>query len=178
VPPDTFYALPTSRGTTFVDTDRPWTEIKEPTMADRKKLLGEFKDFILQGNVISLAVAVIIALYFGPVIKDVVNLILNILAIPGTKGDSFETLAFHIGGGTFAYGNLISDIITFLLVAAVVFFVVVKPIAALVARRQAAGPAPESTTRPCPECLSDIPKAATRCAFCTAPVAPLPVPAA
>jgi large conductance mechanosensitive channel len=145
-------------------------------MAERKKLLSEFKDFVLQGNVISLAVAVIIAMYFGPIVKDVVNLVLNILAIPGTKGDSFETLAFHIGGGTFAYGNLISDVITFLLVAAVVFFVVVKPIGALVARRQAAGPEPESTTRPCPECLSDIPKAATRCAFCTAPVPPMPAP--
>ena len=68
-------------------------------MAEPKKLLGEFKDFILQGNVISLAVAVIIATYFGPIVKDVVNLILNILAIPGTKGNSFETLAFHVGGG-------------------------------------------------------------------------------
>jgi large conductance mechanosensitive channel len=164
-------------GTTSVGIDRSWTETKEMTMADPKKLLGEFKDFILRGNVISLAVAVIIATYFGPIIKDVVNLILNILAIPGTKGNSFQGLAFHVGGGTFSYGLLISDTITFLLVAAVVFFVVVKPVAALLARRQAAGPEPDSATRPCPECLSEIPKPATRCAFCTAPVPPLPAPA-
>jgi large conductance mechanosensitive channel len=146
-------------------------------VADPKKLVSEFKDFVLKGNVIDLAVAVIIALYFGPIVKDVVNLILNILAIPGKKGDSFETLAFHIKGGTFAYGILISDIITFLIVAAAVFFVVVKPVAVLMARRQARGPEPESQDRPCPECLSSIPKAATRCAFCTAPVPPIPVPA-
>jgi large conductance mechanosensitive channel len=147
------------------------------TVADTKKLFSEFKDFVLKGNVIDLAVAVIIALYFGPIIKDVVNLILNIIAIPGHKGDSFETLAFHIKGGTFAYGQLISDIITFLVVAAAVFFVVVKPVAVLMARRQARGPEPESQDRPCPECLSSIPKAASRCAFCTAQVPPIPVPA-
>jgi large conductance mechanosensitive channel len=139
-------------------------------------LLSEFKDFILKGNVIDLAIAVVLALYFGPIIKDVVNLILNILAIPGKNGDSFETLAFHIGGGTFAYGNLISDVITFLVVAAVVFFVVVRPIAALLARRQTQQPEPDSVTRPCPECLSEIPRAASRCAFCTAVVPPVAVP--
>jgi large conductance mechanosensitive channel len=147
-------------------------------VADTKKLISEFKDFVVKGNVIDLAVAVVIAMYFGPIIKDVVNLILNIIAIPGKKGDSFETLAFHIKGGTFAYGQLISDVITFVVVAAAVFFVVVKPIAVLVARRQARGPEPESQDRPCPECLSSIPKAASRCAFCTAAVPPMAAPAA
>jgi large conductance mechanosensitive channel len=143
-------------------------------MADPKKLLSEFKDFILQGNVVSLAIAVVIATYFGPIVKDVVNLILNLLAIPGTKGNSFETLAFHVGGGTFAYGNLISDIITFLVVAAVVFFLVVKPMDRILHTRRVAGPEPDSIDRSCPECLSQIPKAATRCSFCGIPVLPIP----
>ena len=134
-----------------------------------KRLGGEFKDFILRGNVVDLAVAVVIALYFGPIIKDVVGFILNILAIFG-KHTSFENLAFHIRGGTFAYGNLITDIITFVIVAAAVFFLVVRPIGILQQVRQRGAPDPESTTRSCPECLSDIPKAATRCAFCTAVV--------
>ncbi|MGH9121473.1 MAG: large conductance mechanosensitive channel protein MscL, partial [Acidimicrobiales bacterium] len=142
-------------------------------MPNVKRLGAEFKDFILRGNVVDLAVAVVIALYFGPIIKDLVSFILNILAIAG-KHTSFQDLAFHIRGGTFAYGQLITDIITFLIVAAAVFFLVVRPIGWLQAIRQRRGPDPDSTTRPCPECLSDIPKAATRCAFCTAVVPAIP----
>ena len=141
-------------------------------MAEKKKsAYGEFKDFIVQGDVIALAVAVVIATFFGQVVKDVVQFILQILAIPG-KHTAFQNLAFHIRGGTFAYGQLISDIITFVVVAAVIFFIVVRPISALLAKRRAQ-PDPESDVRPCPECLSDIPKAARRCAFCTAEVAPV-----
>jgi large conductance mechanosensitive channel len=146
-------------------------------MAEKKSALSEFKDFVLQGNVVDLAVAVIIAMFFGQVIKDVVGFILQILAIPGTKGTGFAGLNFRIGGGVFLYGNLIQDVITFIVVAAVVFFVVVRPVQSLMARRRVQGPEPESVDRPCPECLSSIPKAATRCAFCTAQVPPLPEPA-
>jgi large conductance mechanosensitive channel len=142
-------------------------------VAEHKSVWGDFKDFVLRGNVIDLAVAVVLATFFGVVIKDVVNFILNILAIPG-KHTSFQDLAFHIRGGTFAYGQLISDIITFLIVAAVVFFSVVRPVNQMLERRRAGAPDPDSTERPCPECLSEIPKAATRCAFCTAPVPAVP----
>lgn len=145
-------------------------------MAEKKSAVSEFKDFILQGNVVSLAVAVIIAMFFGMVIKDVVNFILQILAIPGSKGTGFAGLTFTIGGGVFAYGNLIQDIITFLVVAAVVFFLVVRPLAQLLERRRAAGPTPESADRPCPYCYSEIAKQATRCAFCGSEVPPMAVP--
>jgi len=140
-------------------------------MAGSKKKLAEFKDFVLQGDVVDLAVAVIIALYFGPIIKDVVNLILTILAIPGSSHRSFAELSFTIGHGTFFYGVLIQDIITFLLVAAVVFFIVIRPLRNIVDKRRRV-PDPDSETRPCPECLSDIPKAASRCAHCTVEVGP------
>lgn len=139
-------------------------------MAEKKSsALGEFKDFVLQGNVVDLAVAVIIATFFGKIVTDVVDLILTLLAIPGKKGQPFSGLTFKIGGGVFHYGLLIEDIITFLVVAAVVFFIVVRPVRHLMAMRRSA-PDPESTDRACPECLSDIPKAATRCAYCTAEV--------
>jgi large conductance mechanosensitive channel len=141
-------------------------------MSEQKSPLSEFKDFVMQGNVVDLAVAVVIAMFFGAVIKDVVNLILSILAIPGKTDRSFASLQFTIGHGVFLYGALIEDIITFVIVAAVVFFVVVRPLNHLAAKRRAR-PEPESEDRACPECLSEIPKAATRCAYCTAQVAPV-----
>lgn len=138
-------------------------------MADKKSALAEFEDFVMQGNVVDLAVAVVIAQFFGAIIKDAVNLILSILAIPGKKHLDFSSLTFTIGGGVFHYGVLITDAITFVVVAALIFFVVVRPTRALQERRRA-GAAPESSDRPCPQCLSEIPKAAMRCAHCTAEV--------
>lgn len=138
-------------------------------MAEKPKSLAEFKDFVLQGNVIDLAVAVVIATFFGAIVKDVVGLILSLVAIPGKSSQSFASLSFTIGHGVFLYGQLVDDAVTFVIVAAVVFFGVIRPVRALMAKRQAA-PDPESTDRPCPECLSEIPKAATRCRYCTAEV--------
>lgn len=145
-------------------------------MAEKKSAAAEFKEFVVQGNVIDLAVAVIIATFFGVVVKDVVNFILQILAIPGKKGTGFAGLNFKVGGGVFQYGNLIQDIITFLVVAAVVFFVVVRPVRAMIARRRVEPPEPDSDDRPCPYCLAEIPKLATRCRWCTAEVPPMPAP--
>jgi large conductance mechanosensitive channel len=141
-------------------------------MSEKKNPVAEFKDFVMQGNVVDLAVAVVIAMFFGAVIKDVVNLILSILAIPGSSDRPFSGLYFTIGHGVFQYGALIEDLITFVIVAAVVFFAVVRPLRTLMEKRRAQ-PDPESTDRACPECLSDIPKAATRCAYCTAQVTPV-----
>jgi large conductance mechanosensitive channel len=138
-------------------------------MADKKSAISEFKDFILQGNVVDLAVAVIIATFFGFIIKDVVNLILSLLAIPGRGFHSFSDLYFTIGKGKFLYGALITDTITFVIVAAVVFFLVVRPTRSLIESRRR-HPDPESTERPCPYCLTEIPKAASRCAACAADV--------
>jgi large conductance mechanosensitive channel len=138
-------------------------------MVEKKSALTEFKDFVMQGNVIDLAVAVVIGTFFTIVIKDVVNFILTILAIPGKSSRPFSGLTFTIGHGTFQYGTLIEDIITFIVVAAVIFFLVVRPLAHLQERRRVA-PEPDSDNRPCPQCLSDIPKAASRCAYCTADI--------
>ena len=138
-------------------------------MAEKRSALSEFKDFVMQGNVVDLAVAVVIATFFGAVIKDLVNLILSLLAIPGKKALPFSSLSFRIGHGVFQYGVLIADAVTFVLVAFVVFFAVVRPVRRLVERRLTRTD-PESTDRPCPECLSDIPKAASRCRYCTAEV--------
>jgi len=126
-------------------------------------MLKDFKAFILRGNVLDLAIAVVIGAAFAEVIKALVSIITNIVAIPG-KTD-FGGLAFHIGGGTFAYGALFQAIITFLIVAAVLFFFVVRPVNTLMARRKTE-PDVESPTRDCPECLSSIPVGARRCAFC------------
>jgi large conductance mechanosensitive channel len=141
-------------------------------MTEKQSRWAEFKDFILKGNVVDLAVAVIIATFFGVIIKDLVNLILSIFAIPGRNYRPFSGLQFTIGHGVFQYGILLTDIITFLIVATVVFFLVVHPVRVLMDRRRA-GVDPESEDRACPECLSDIPKAATRCRYCTAQVEPL-----
>ena len=138
-------------------------------MAEKKSALTEFKDFVLQGNVVDLAVAVIIATFFGVIIKDVVNFILSILAIPGSKKVDFSNLTFTVGGAVFRYGQLITDVITFVVVAAVVFFLVVRPVRELMERRRKVAD-PESDDRPCPQCLSEIPKAAIRCAYCTAEI--------
>jgi large conductance mechanosensitive channel len=141
-------------------------------MATRKKsLLAEFKDFILRGDVVALAVGVVMALAFKTVVDAFVDIITNIVAIVGGH-TQFNALAFHIRGGTFHYGALIQAIISFIVVAAAVFFLVIKPYNYLLERRKRGVPEPESDDRPCPQCLSDIPKAASRCAFCTSPVTP------
>jgi large conductance mechanosensitive channel len=132
-----------------------------------------FRDFITRGNLIDLAVAVVIGAAFTAIVTAIVKDIITPLigAIWGTQ--SFEALSFKVHGSTFAIGDLINAIIYFLIVAAVVYFLVVKPMASLMARRHHNDVA---TTRDCPECLSTIPIAASRCMYCTAqvpPVAPL-----
>lgn len=140
-------------------------------MAEKSNLWQEFKQFLLRGNMVELAVAVVIGLAFKSVIDAVVDIISNVIAVPGNKHDPFGLAgkAFHLGGGVFRYGVLIQTIISFIIVAAAVFFVVVVPVNRMMARR---GQEPDDPTRSCPECLSAIPKAATRCAFCTAQVTP------
>jgi large conductance mechanosensitive channel len=131
----------------------------------------EFKAFILRGNVIDLAIAVAIGAAFTAVVSSfTVNLLTPLLAIPGDKA-SFSELSFTISGSEFRYGAFIDSIIAFVILAFVLFFFVVRPVNSLMARRKT-GPETESTVRECPQCLSSIPKAASRCAFCTSEVAP------
>ena len=129
-------------------------------------MLRDFKAFLLRGNVVDLAVAVVIGAAFGAVVTSfVTNLLTPLVAIPGTT--DFSDLKFTVGGGIFNYGQFLNDFLAFLLIAAAVFFFVVKPINALMARRKTE-PDVHSTTKDCPECLSSIPAGARRCAFCTA----------
>lgn len=131
-------------------------------------MLKDFKAFLLRGNVVDLAIAVVIGAAFGAVVTALVkDLITPIISIPGST--NFDHLQFKIRDSVFAYGNFLNVLITFVSIAAAVFFFVVKPVNALMARRNAE---PDSPDRDCPECLSSIPAAATRCAFCTATSAP------
>jgi large conductance mechanosensitive channel len=132
-------------------------------------MLREFRAFVLRGNLVDLAVAVVIGTSFAAVVNAVVkDLVTPLIAAIGGQPD-FGDLAFTINGSRFAYGDFLNALLTFLLVAAVVFFLVVKPVNALMATLRTE-PDVESETRPCPECLSQIPRAAGRCAFCTAQV--------
>ena len=133
--------------------------------------MKDFKQFLLRGNVIDLAVAVVIGAAFGAVVAALVaDLITPIIAAILGKPD-FSVLTFTINGSQFKYGDFINVLIAFVSIAAAVFFFVVKPVNALLARRKTELP-PDPTTRDCPECLSTIPKEARRCAFCTAEIAP------
>lgn len=132
-------------------------------------MVKEFRAFLLRGNVVELAVAVVVGAAFGAVVASfVTNILTPIVAIPGAA--DFGALAFTINGSTFRYGEFLNDVITFVSVAGAVFFLVVRPVNALMARRKTE-PDVERTTRDCPECLSSIPVGARRCAFCTAVVA-------
>lgn len=131
-----------------------------------------FREFILRGNLVDLAVAVVIGAAFGAVVTALVaDLITPLIGAIGGKPD-FSGLSFTINKSHFNYGHFINALLTFLIIAAVVYFFVVKPVAALLERytpKKEIGP-----QRQCPECLSDIPVAARRCAFCTAEVGPAP----
>ena len=129
----------------------------------------EFRDFVLRGNVIDLAVAVVIGAAFGAVVTALVeDFITPLIAAIGGQPD-FSALDFTINDSVFKYGHFINALISFLIVAAVIFFFVVKPMNALLSRYKSAPPEP-TPTKQCPECLSDIPLDARRCAFCTSDV--------
>jgi large conductance mechanosensitive channel len=128
-------------------------------------MIRDFKAFILRGNVVDLAVGIVIGAAFGTVVTGLVkDLITPIVAAILGKPD-FSGLTFTINGSRFLYGDFINVLIAFLSIAAAVFFFVVRPVNALMARRQT-GVEVESETVPCPECLSQIPRAARKCAFC------------
>jgi large conductance mechanosensitive channel len=131
----------------------------------------DFKEFLLRGNLVDMAVGIVIGLAFAAVITALVaDLVTPLIAAIGGNPD-FSSLSFTINSSHFLYGDFINALITFVVIAAVIFFLVVKPVNALMARRQVE-PAVDAEVRACPECLSEIPKAARRCAFCTAEVAP------
>jgi len=135
-------------------------------------MLSDFKKFILRGSVVDLAVAVVVGVAFTAMVTAfVADLITPLIAAIFGKQD-FGNLYFTVHNSRFKYGSFLNAVISFLIVATVVFFAIVVPLTALMRRLNLVPkeePAPE--TRPCPECLSDIPVAARRCAFCTTEVA-------
>ncbi|MBW4061996.1 large conductance mechanosensitive channel protein MscL [Candidatus Saccharibacteria bacterium] len=140
-------------------------------------MLKDFKQFLLRGNVVDLAVAVVIGAAFNSVVQSMVkDLITPLIAAVGGKRD-FSALSFTINGSTFLYGEFLNQLISFVVVAAVVFFFVVKPINHLISLSKRREAPADPTTRKCPECVSEIPREASRCAFCTAKVEPTKVTA-
>jgi large conductance mechanosensitive channel len=135
-----------------------------------RAMLKEFREFILRGNLVDLAVAVVIGTAFTAVVTSMVeDLITPLIAAIGGEPD-FSALSFTINASEFRYGDFINALISFLIIATVVFFFVIKPVNALLSRLRTEPPVAEETHQ-CPECLSEIPVAARRCAFCTTQVA-------
>src|SRR5215471_2720774 len=127
-----------------------------------------FKAFLLRGNVVDLAIAVVIGAAFGAVITGFVkDLVTPLIAAIGGQ-PNFSALYFTINKSRFLYGDFFNVLIAFLIIAAVIYFLVVLPFTAMIERSRKEPPA-DPTTKKCTECLSEIPKDARRCAFCTSP---------
>jgi large conductance mechanosensitive channel len=134
-------------------------------------MLQGFKQFLLRGNVLDLAVAVVIGAAFGAVITALVkDLITPLIAAIFGKPD-FSAIDFTINGSKFPVGDFINALVSFILIGAAVYFFVVLPVNRILARMRRGEAAPDPTTKQCSECLSDVPIAARRCAFCTSPLA-------
>jgi large conductance mechanosensitive channel len=129
--------------------------------------MKDFKAFLLRGNLVDMAVGIVIGVAFAAVVTAfVADLITPLLAAIGGQ-PNFSNLKFRINGSEFLYGSFINALLSFLIIAAVVFFLVVKPVNRLMERRRTE-PEVEQPTKDCPRCLSSIPVGASKCAFCTA----------
>lgn len=134
--------------------------------------LKEFQQFILRGNVVDLAIAVVVGAAFNNVVQSLVkNVITPLIAAVAGQPD-FSKLSFKLHNSIFTYGDFVNSLISFLTIAIVVFFFVVQPMNRMLRKFKKDEPA-EITTHECPECLSEIPLKATRCKYCTAKVEPV-----
>ncbi|HEV2166940.1 MAG TPA: large conductance mechanosensitive channel protein MscL [Thermoplasmata archaeon] len=134
--------------------------------------LQDFKTFITKGNVIEMAVGIVIGLAFTAVVTALVaDLITPLIGVAGHY--DFSSLRLTVGKSVFLFGAFLNALISFILIALTVFFAVVRPVAAMEARAKAKRGVPSATTRECPECLSQIPLKAKRCSYCTSPVTPV-----
>lgn len=131
--------------------------------------MRDFKQFLLRGSVVDLAVGIVIGVAFGAVVAALVKDLITPLVAAIFGSHDFSALTFTVNQSRFLYGDFVNALLAFVTIAAAVFFLVVKPVNALMARRKTEPPVSE-TTRQCPECISEIPLAARRCAFCTAVV--------
>src|SRR5215472_12386005 len=136
-------------------------------------MLKGFREFLMRGNVLDLAVAVVMGAAFGAVVTALVkDLITPLIAALIGKPD-FSAIDFTVNGSKFALGDFINAIVSFILIGAAVYFFVVLPVNRILARIRRGEATPDPTTKKCPECLSDVPIAARRCAFCTSPLVEL-----
>lgn len=133
-------------------------------------MLQGFKQFLLRGNVIDLAVAVVIGAAFGAVVTALVKDLLTPLIAAVVQVPDFSGIAFTINESKFLIGDFINALVSFLLISLAVYLFVIVPVNALVARANRGAAPADPTTRQCPECLSDVPIAAKRCRFCTSPL--------
>jgi large conductance mechanosensitive channel len=134
-------------------------------------MLSGFRQFILRGNVIDLAVAVVIGGAFGAVVAALVKDLLTPLIGAIFGKPDFSALVLNVNGSEFLVGDFLNAVISFVLIAAAVYFAIVVPVNAINARRNRGEAPPDPTTKKCPECLSEVPVAARRCAFCTSALA-------
>jgi large conductance mechanosensitive channel len=133
-------------------------------------MMGGFKQFMLRGNVVDLAVAVVIGGAFGAVVTAFVKDLLTPLVAAVAGRPDFSAVVFTMNGSRFMIGDFLNALLSFLLIAAALYFVVVAPMNAIAARRRRGEAPADPTTKRCPECLSDVPIGAKRCAFCTSPL--------
>ena len=133
-------------------------------------MLKGFKEFILRGNVVDLAVGVVIGASFGTVASAIVKDPLTPLVAAIVKAPDFSGLSFTLNGSKFLYGDFLNAVIAFLIVAVSVYFFVVLPVNALITKTKKSPTPVDPTTKKCPECLNEIPIGAKRCGFCTSVV--------
>jgi large conductance mechanosensitive channel len=131
-------------------------------------MLKGFKQFLLRGNVVDMAVGIVIGAAFGAVVTGFVKDLLTPFIAALVKQPDFSALTFTVNGSKFLYGDFINAAVAFLIIAGAVYFFVVLPMNALISRSKHEPP-PDPTTKKCTECLSEIPIGAKRCAFCTSP---------
>ncbi len=129
-----------------------------------------FKQFLMRGNVVDLAVAVVIGAAFGAVVTALVKDLITPLIAAAVGSPDFSGIYFTVNGSKFLIGEFANAVLSFILIAAAVYFFVVLPLNSLMARIRRGQAPPDPTTKTCPECLSTIPIGARRCAFCTAAV--------
>lgn len=132
-------------------------------------MLKGFRDFVLRGNVVDLAIAVIIGAAFTGVVNSLVADVINPLIAATISKPDFSSVVLHVGSGTIKIGNFFNAIVSFLIIAFVVYFFIVLPVSKIMARFKPPVVPPPAMKR-CPQCKSDIPIDATRCAHCTQPV--------
>ena len=132
--------------------------------------MKEFKQFLMRGNVVDLAVGIVIGVAFAAVVTALVAAFITPLIALMLGKNGLAGLSFTVSGTAFPYGAFLNALLSFILIALVVFFLVVKPVNAMVQRAHHE-PTPDPTMRKCPECLSEIPVEARRCAFCASEVA-------